>query len=82
MKNDLETFPKAAFPISKMTSAELLDHILRLVNWKSSFKEELQEMKAKHSPKMMVNLHTILDDILGKRQPPLEEILGESENKP
>ena len=43
MKCNLETFPKAAFPVSQMTSVELLDHILKLVNWKFSFKEELKE---------------------------------------
>lgn len=44
MKPNLKTFPKAAFPVSQMTSAELLDHILKLVNWKSRFEEELQQL--------------------------------------
>jgi len=43
MKHNLKTFPKAAFPVSQMTPAELLDHILKLVTWKSHFKEELRD---------------------------------------
>jgi len=47
MKDDLSTFPKATFPVSQMTSAELLDHILKLVNWKSRVTEQLQQLKQK-----------------------------------
>ena len=48
----------------------------------AAFQKELRDMKRLHSAKLMVNLHTVLDDILGKHQPSLDKILGESEKKP
>ncbi len=33
-----------------------------------ALEKELREMKASHSSKLMVNLHTVLNDILGKKE--------------
>lgn len=78
LKTNLENFPKAAFPVSQMTSAELLDHILKLVNWKMKFKEELREIasdlwKAGNNNFINGRLQQIAD-ILN------EKILGEKES--
>jgi len=55
MKCNLKTFPKAAFPISEMTSAELLNHILKLVHWKFDFKDEIRKIIAStDNPKILI----------------------------
>jgi len=64
MKPNLKTFPKASFPVSQMTSSELLDHILKLVHWKGDFKEELQQLFS-NRPKWIVGENSKAVDILG-----------------
>ena len=61
MKHNLETVMKTLRGCSLLTCENYDKVKLELV----LFKEELREMKTKHSPKLEVGLHILLDDILG-----------------
>ena len=61
MKHTLETVMKTLDGCNVLTCENYDKVKLELV----LLKEELREMKTKHSPKLEVRLHTLLDDILG-----------------
>jgi len=67
MKTNLNTFPKPSFPVSAMTSEELLDHILKLVHWKTDFEKELKEIliQCKQDP-IFRGERAIIKEILGQ----------------